>query len=263
MKRRLKRRPAGQARRRRERWRPDWRAWLRPAAVGVLSLSLTGALVGAVAWALDPAHMPLRALEVRGDLRHLQRDELRERLAPLLDDGFFALDVAAARAALESLPWVRSVSVRRLWPDRLRVEIAEQVPVARWGEAALVNARGEVFMPERLPPEAGRLPRLDGPDGHAARVLEHWRRMRALVAGLGLDIAELRQDARRAWRAVLSNGVRLELGRARPVARLARFVAVYPSLLASGQAGITAVDLRYSNGFAVRRAPATRNSETG
>lgn len=44
---------------------------------------------------------------------------------PLID-----VDPGAVAARLEALPWVRSASVRREWPDGVRVEIVEQTPVA-------------------------------------------------------------------------------------------------------------------------------------
>lgn len=44
---------------------------------------------------------------------------------PLID-----VDPGAVAARLEALPWVRSASVRREWPDGVRVEIVEQAPAA-------------------------------------------------------------------------------------------------------------------------------------
>ena len=42
---------------------------------------------------------------------------------------------ARCAPALEQLPWVRRVSVRRVWPDRLEVTLEEHVALARWGDA--------------------------------------------------------------------------------------------------------------------------------
>ena len=251
-----------QARRKTPPRRIDWRPWLRPAAALALFLSVTTALAAGVAWALDPANLPLRDVQVAGDFRHLDRAVLQARLTPFLDAGFFGIDVAAVQRSVQDMPWVDRVSVRRVWPDRLVVQVQEQRAVARWGESAYLNPRGEVFEPARPIAESG-LPRLDGPAGRGRQVLAAYRRMSDILAGLRLGIDELRQDPRRAWHLRLSNGVAVELGRARPQQRLARFVAVYPALLVSGQAGITAVDLRYSNGFAVRRASPARDRQTG
>src|SRR5690606_9657845 len=95
------------------------------------------------------------------------------------------------------------------------------------------------------------------------------RRHQATLAPLGMSIAELRLSPRRAWRMRLDNGMSLALGRLQTEARLARFAALYPRLFgaqpalqgaaaaapdaaaAASLAPVT-VDLRYSDGFAVR-----------
>lgn len=63
------------------------------------------------------------------------------RGAPLL-----GVDVAAAREALEALPWVKSAVVARRLPDTLHVTIEERRPVALWqrapGEYVLTDAEG-------------------------------------------------------------------------------------------------------------------------
>ena len=55
-------------------------------------------------------------------------------------------------------------AVQRSWPRGLKIEIVEQIAVARWNDAGLVNARGELFLSEArfVPPE---LPQLAGPPG--------------------------------------------------------------------------------------------------
>ena len=113
------------------------------------------------------------------------------------------------------------------------------------------------------------LPRLSGPEDSSAEVVAAFRRYQAALAPLGMTISELRLSPRRAWRLQLDNGMTLALGREQTDARLARFVALYPRLFgaqpatqnvaaaapgAAPTAPITpvTVDLRYSDGFAVR-----------
>ncbi|MBA3976008.1 MAG: hypothetical protein C0504_17515 [Candidatus Solibacter sp.] len=42
----------------------------------------------------------------------------------------FKLDPAARKARIDELPWVKSATVRRIWPNRVAVEIVERVPAA-------------------------------------------------------------------------------------------------------------------------------------
>ncbi len=64
--------------------------------------------------------------------------------------------------------------------------------------------------------------------------------------------------ARRSWRLVTSDDVRIELGRGEPMKRLNRFIELYPALQQQGQnehKRISYVDLRYDSGAAVGWTP--------
>ena len=224
-------------------------AWVRPA---VAALTVVGSAVGITLmldWMKDPDRWPVRHVQVDGNFRHLQAGVLQQQIEPVAAGGFFVLNVSEIQQRLQSMPWVDQVSVRRVWPDRLDVEVREQQPVAYWGDSAFVNARAQVFAPEVVT-GSQNLPRLDGPEGHTARVLAMYHRLRALVAPLQLEVASLQLDARRAWRMHLSNGLVLEIGRGETVQRVARFVRVYPAILASGNGRLISADLRYGHGFA-------------
>ena len=165
--------------------------------------------------------------------------------------GFFTVDVEEVRRAAESLPWVASASVRRVWPDGLRLHVVEQRAAARWGEAGLLNMNGQLFEPaaDTIPQH---LPRLDGPEELRRRVMEHYVAITAALAPIGRRVDALSIDDRRAWRLTLDDGVELQLGRDDTLDRVQRFVRVYPQLFAVREAELKTVDMRYSNGFAVR-----------
>jgi cell division protein FtsQ len=172
------------------------------------------------------------------------------------------VSVAEIQAHAEAMPWVNQASVRRIWPARLQIHIVEQQPFAYWGDQSLLNSQGDVFTPVVQTPGL-QLPLFSGPEGHANLVLVNYKRMGDMVKGLGLVIVELHQDTRRAWHLKLSNGMAVELGRNDPVMRLARFISVYPTILVARTAAvIEQVDLRYSNGFAIRWTKPVSDEET-
>jgi cell division protein FtsQ len=123
--------------------------------------------------------------------------------------------------------------------------------VARWGERGFLNARAQLFEPQQ-PVDLAELPQLAGPAGYEQRVLQMYGRVQMLLQPLRLGVADLHLDARRTWSVQLSNGLTVEIGRNDPVERIERFVRVYPAILAAGKGALASVDLRYSNGFAVR-----------
>ncbi len=236
--------------------------WMRAVGSVLLLGLIAGSVGGFFSWLTNPLRSPIQRVEIKGEFRYLDRGQLQQDLVPLLGDGFFGLDVASVRSRVEAAPWVDQASVRRLWPGRLQIQIVEQQPVAHWGEKSLLNARGTPFTPASVFTQV-RLPHLSGPEGHAGNVLLRYRNMSALLKDLGLAIEVLRQDARRSWHLKLSNGMTVELGRVDPEQRLARFIRVYPAILATAATGISQVDLRYSNGFSVRWAKQTDEQKTG
>lgn len=208
----------------------------------------------AVGWGLarlrDPNTMPIRTVQIEGEFRHLSAKTLEEAVTGYVSEGFFNVDVKAIRAAVEQLPWVYKASVRRVWPDSLRVRVVEQKPLARWSDSGLVNVYGEFFVPAAESYPQG-LPVLSGPMELLKQVVDQYLAMAKAARSTGRNITYLAQDQRRAWFMKWDNGVELKLGRSDPYPRLLRFLRVYPDLLAANEADLRTVDLRYSNGFAV------------
>jgi cell division protein FtsQ len=218
-----------------------------------------GALVFAGGYALvHTSLLPLRQVTLQGELTHVTRAQAEHAARAGASGTFLSVNLDAVRRAFESLPWVRKVEVRRVWPDRLQVSIEEQVALARWGVDAqtgrLVNTYGEVFEGEL--PDAVRLPQFAGPSGSAEDVTRRYAAFRQALAPLRLEPQQVLLSARYSWQLRLSNGLRLELGRDQlkePVLqRLARFVDHYAQTLGSLNRRFDYVDLRYPSGFALR-----------
>lgn len=203
----------------------------------------------------DPQVMPIRVARIEGDFRYLKRADLEKAVADVTQASFFGLDVAAIKQATESLPWVARATVRRVWPDSLHILVVEQVPMARWGEASVINAQGGIFTPpaDSIP---NSLPRLAGPDGSGAQVLAQYQAMSKQLAGAGLAIEQLVMSGRGAWQLKTNSGLLIQLGRDDYRERLAYWLGLYPGLRDSRpQESMQTVDMRYGNGMAVLWQP--------
>jgi cell division protein FtsQ len=216
-------------------------------ALGMLAgLLMLGACFGALYWLLLPGRFPITSVELTGNLKHSSKAEVQAAL-PRAAGNFFAVDLAELRASVERLPWVRRVSVRRVWPGRIEVSLEEHVALARWGDDALVNTHGERFVAKTK--EA--LPLFMGPGGTAAEVARRYHRFAEILAPLDTKVERVVLTQRHAWQLRLGNGLHLMLGRDADVAeaRLRRFVEIYPTVEKRQH---EYVDLRYPNGFALR-----------
>ena len=226
----------------------DDAAALRMTANLLLAVAVVLMLYGAAHYVVHLPIFPLRDIQLTGDVAHVTHEQVEAVVTRELRGNFFTVDLAQARAAFEKLPWVRKVNVRRQWPDRLEVAVEEHRPLARWGSTALVSAQGEVF-------EAAintTLPVLQGPEGTAPEVVSHFQEFERALEPVGRRFVQISLSARRAWVLKLVNGTVLELGRDNLESRRAGFVAAYERTVARLPRPSTYIDLRYTNGFAVR-----------
>lgn len=203
----------------------------------------------------DPSFMPVSTVRVDGEFKHQTRAQLHAAISDYAAGGFFSVDVDAVRRAALRLPWVATASVRRVWPGTLQVAVTEHKPLARWGTDALLNEQGLVFAP-RVDSFPSGLPQLAGPPGLETAVLARMAKINAALHPLQQQVQRLILDERRAWSVTLNNGVELLLGREDIDLRVQRYAAAYPYALELRVAQLATVDLRYTNGFAARWAPA-------
>jgi cell division protein FtsQ len=167
-----------------------------------------------------------------------------------LNGGFFQVDVQTIREQLLEEPWIAEAAVERQWPDVIRVAIKEQVPAARWGENALLNSAADVFAPNRASlPDA--LPRLRGPVGAEAEVLDAYRQMVVQLRKIGLEVGAVSLSQRGAWTITLRDDTELILGRHDIWSRLNRFCLSFDRFLKANWSRIAKIDLRFTNGFSV------------
>lgn len=191
-----------------------------------------------------------RTLEISGELEQVSAAEVQAALAPHLQDGFAAIDMREARSAVESLPWVADVAVRRRWPGALVVELREEKPVATWFGTALLNAEGDVFV-DGAAGYSGVLPDVGGPRGTQRDMIERFAELQSQAEPAGLSLRRLLRTDRRAERLWLANGVEVRLGRRDVDTRLRRFLDTAWPALRTRSEEIAYVDMRYTNGFAV------------
>lgn len=226
--------------------KPTWLNWL---ANSLLAISLVAMLYAAVFAVVHLPIFPLREVVVEGQLNHVNREQVKLIVAKHLKGNFFTLDLIKARNAFKKLPWARNVSLRRRWPDKLEVVIEEHQALARWGNVALVNTHGELFYAATNK----ELPIFLGPGDGVIEVASQYMEVSKSLKMADLTIATLALSPRRAWQVTTANGMVIELGRVDVAARLDKFVRVYRNTIANLNMKVDYADLRYPNGFAVRK----------
>lgn len=202
----------------------------------------------------------IAAIEVTGlrgerDLAHQNEAFLRQTVVPQLSGSYFSLRLPDVQKAFAQSRWVRHVDVRRVWPNRIWVVVEEHQASALLNNNLLINDQGEAFA-VMLDERDLALPLFLGDPRDSALLLARQRELDGWIAGLNVRTSAMTLSDRKAWTAILSNGMTLELGRDEltpPVAqRVAQWVAYWPTWVQSATSPVKRVDLRYPNGFAVQ-----------
>ena len=193
---------------------------------------------------------PIKSVVVEGDFNFITKQRATELIGNEIDGDFLQLDLMQLKNALLTDPWVEKVTLNRRWPDTLVVKISEQKPIARWGDGFL-NQRGEIVLINDASKLSG-LPWLQGSEADAPEILQQYQDLSQLLRSRGLEVLALKCDNKKSWRLTIKNHVEIAFGRDQVMEKMRRFVTVYDTHLSNVWLDVKAIDLRYTNGVAVR-----------
>ncbi|QTL02709.1 cell division protein FtsQ/DivIB [Aquabacter sp. L1I39] len=122
------------------------------------------------------------------------------------------VDADATRAELETLPWIASASVRKIYPDRIDIAIVEREAYALWqinGQIKVIARDGMPIAPYSDDPRYVNLPIVVG-EGAEKRVVEIVESL-ARVPALRDQVRAAILVADRRWTLKLRNGIDVRL----------------------------------------------------
>ena len=190
-------------------------------------------------------------VNIEGDINFISEQKVLAAVNMFISESLLLVDMEEIKHELELMPWIRSVNIRREWPDTMVLSITEEKAIARWGEARLLNQDGEIFAPSNII-GLENLAILSGPSGSERKVMEQYQLFSQLLYQRGLKIAELNINARSAWKLTLANGVQISVGKSEIMERMKRLVEFAQPAFIEKMPDIEAIDLRYESGIAVK-----------
>lgn len=207
---------------------------------------------------------PVNSVVISGEMPFTQREEVIAAMSNIELGNFFEVDVNDIQRQVAALPWVYSVSVRKQWPDEVKIYVVDQTPVALWNGDFLLNKFGKAFQADTSKLVNG-IPQFFGPEGSELLALENYSDLNELLEYSDLAIDELVLSERFSWQLTLNDGVMLNLGREERVERIQRFMDVYPLIKShieqkstgkknskkQPKQAVDYIDLRYDTGLAV------------
>ncbi|RIX98791.1 cell division protein FtsQ/DivIB [Aureimonas flava] len=223
------------------------------AVYGMVLGGHTTAVIDAVA---EPLGMSIETVDVTGYAETSEIDVL-QTLWMAGAQTLPALDVTAAREAIEAMPWIESATIEKEYPNRVKIALVERKPFALWQrdkDLWIVDHDGREIVPYATT-RFTDLPFVVGPGAarEAADILDKM----ALVPELDQRIKAYVRVGDRRWDLRLDNGVVIRLPELDPIEAAATVMRVdrNEGLLARD---IVSVDMRLSDRMVVKLTPAAK-----
>ncbi len=230
---------------------------IKPLLIGLLLMSLMGiaGCESVIKWPmkslpLKSLSVPIKYVRIEGVFQYLSKQEVQMALQSLVKAGFFDVDMQEIYSVIAAMPWVDTVTVKRIWPDTIDIKVHEKKPYARWGEKSLITEEGVIFTPRNLD-QFESVARVSGPETQQVKVLEIMKGVKTALADQSMTLAEFSVNDRGAWKMKLVTGLEILLGRNEQLKKLQRFLKTLTVLKQEQIEQIAIVDLRYPNGYAV------------
>ncbi|GHA72524.1 cell division protein FtsQ [Formosimonas limnophila] len=215
-----------------------------------------------LAWVLQQPYFAINQFRFVGDVEQLDEARLHGLMNKHLTDGlaggFFSMDLNSVESSLKDISWVKSTSIRRVWPHEIEVSIEAYKPVAVWQAGGFLSSDGQVFEANVSGAQKSKLLITEGPAEASKLVADFIPKFTEWLKPMGLTMSKLSLSERYSWRVVLSNGLEIEFGRedtptvleerVRRLQQSAKFVL--DNISENESHGY--IDLRYPNGFAMR-----------
>jgi len=164
---------------------------------------------------------------------------------------FFNVDISHLQNEIENIKWIKSVIIRRSYPNEIKIYIKEHSPVAIWNEKDYLNKSGDVFTANKI---NKKLPMLISKNNRNKIIFEYFSIFSSGLtkSNIGEKIIKIEENDIQSLSVTLSSNIVIRLGSYDIKEKINMFFKVYKSLNSGDDLKkIMYIDMRYSNGFSV------------
>ena len=171
-------------------------------------------------------------------------------IKPLMGNKYL-IELSQLKDKIESHPWVARATIKRIFWNKIHIQLESHDIAMRWGEDGYISNNGILFKPNE--PVDSDTPIAIVPENQVKVFFEDYKNFQSIVDPLNISRFE-RNHIDKIW---LDDNVQIILGNQMQDERLKRFVKVYEKLKVTSlrvkSKGI--FDMRYPKGFALSYSP--------
>lgn len=226
----------------------QWLQQMLTKKVAIVLLSLVLITAAPFFWP-EKTLFPVEKIVVNGDYRKIDMSGINRQLDEYIGKSFFAVNIRHIQTQIRQQPWIKNVSVKRVWPDSLFVSISKKQAVARWDDQHLLSKQAVIFKADVE--KFKQLPRIHGYEGQTEELLDRYKQLKRSFLDQGIHIAELLEDSKGALTLMVNNQLKINLGSEDNNLKIKRLLAVYAKQIKPRLKQIKYIDFRYNNGFSI------------
>ena len=204
----------------------------------------------------------IKKVEIEGDTPFVSNAAIQKVLIKHVKTNFFDINLNNTISALDSLPGIKSTSIRRVWPDKLVINLHSEIAFAKSPKKNwLINPEGDMFE-TNIPIEAP-LPVFKAPVGKIPHVVNFYNKIKNKFKESFLYISKVYLLSTGDWEVYVNplnnNYLKdpkpfvIQLGHRFVDKRVDNIIQVYKSgKLNTNKYSPKVVNLQYQNGFSVQ-----------
>jgi len=186
------------------------------------------------------------------EMKRVSIDDLRGISSKIYDEGFLRINLNDIKEEIEQVNWVKSVSLERRWPDQINITIEEEDIIGWWNKDSIINSKGNLFLLDQQSLPSGLI-EFYGPNGQQAMVFEKYLLFAEELTVRGILIEKVVLDFKGSWSVTIRPNITLRFGKENISERFDRFLMIWDESLLDNLAVIEYIDLRYTEGFSVKK----------
>ena len=194
----------------------------------------------------------ITSINIEGDLKRVSKKRVEIAVLEIKNKGFLTVNQGEYKDKLETIDWVKSVKINKQWPNTINVVVVEDDLIALWNKRLLLNSSGELYaLDQRVVPD--ELIQFSGPEDRENEVYNRYKLYNDELATRGILIEEIELDLRGSWVITVRPSIKIKLGEEATEERFERFLTIWDQSLLENFELISYIDLRYSEGFVIKR----------
>ena len=196
-------------------------------------------------------YFPIKNISIESKIINVNKDDIFEKSKNYLNSkSFFNFKINILKKEIEKVSWVKSVNIKRVYPDEIKIYIKEYVPIAIWNNKSYMNNSGDIFFIHDI---KKNLPMINSNESRNKIMYVYFSLLLKYISDYNFDIEikKIEENEIRSISAHLSSGIIVKFGSKDIKSKIHTFLKVYKTLNSSDLKKIGYIDMRYSNGFSI------------